>query len=151
MSKVSLQRMNQVLQEGLPAAAEAGTVVVDLGEGTCALKLPVDPKMVRAGGTLSGPTMMALADATMWICVMSQIGEVQLAVTTSFNINFLRRPAMQDVVAEGRTIKIGKRLAVIEVTLFTADRRHEPIAHATGTYSIPPKQDGNDGGALSLT
>ena len=150
MSRVSLDRMNQILRDGLPAIGDMGAAVEALGEGSCVLRLPVDGKMVRPGGTLSGPTMMALADAAMWVCVMSRIGEVQLAVTTNFNINFLRRPALQDVVAEGRTIKLGKRLAVLEVTLYTADRRHEPVAHATGTYSLPPRRgDGDD--AVTLT
>jgi uncharacterized protein (TIGR00369 family) len=151
VSKISLERMNQILHEGLPAAAESGVFIEAVGDGTATLRLPVDPKMVRPGGTLSGPSMMSLADAAMWVCVMSQIGEVQLAVTTNFNINFLRRPAMQDVVAEGRTIKLGKRLAVIEVTLYTADRRDEPIAHATGTYSIPPKPEKGAAAGMSLT
>lgn len=139
MPAISIKRMNEILHNGLPSSAKSGINVEQIGDGTCTVRLPVRPEMVRPGGTLSGPSMMGLADAAMWVCVMSQIGEVQLAVTTSFNINFLRKPEMKDIIAEGKAIKIGKRLAVLEVTLFTADKDHEPIAHATGTYSIPPK------------
>jgi acyl-coenzyme A thioesterase PaaI-like protein len=88
--------------------------------------------------------MMGLSDAAMWVALMSKAGEMQMAVTTSFNINFLRKPPLADVIAESRAIKIGKRLAVLEVTLFPAARPHEPIAHATGTYSLPP--DGSAAG-----
>ena len=81
--------------------------------------------------------MMGLADAAMWVSVMSHLGDVQLAVTTSFNINFLRRPPLADLIARGETLKLGKRLAVLSVTLYSEALPDEPIAHATGTYSIP--------------
>jgi uncharacterized protein (TIGR00369 family) len=70
--------------------------------------------------------------------VLSAIGHVKLAVTTNFSINFLRRPGHEDLIAEGRAIKIGRRLAVLEVTIFSENAR-DPVAHATGTYSIPPE------------
>ena len=79
--------------------------------------------------------MMMLADATMYAVVLSMIGKVELAVTTSFNINFLRKPTESDLIAEGKIIKLGKRLAVLEVSIFS---KEDIVAHATGTYSIPP-------------
>jgi uncharacterized protein (TIGR00369 family) len=137
--KVTIERMNRMIAEGLPFAAAAGILVEALGPGSCTMRLPANADFARPGGTLSGPAMMGLADAAMWVALMSKAGEMQMAVTTSFNINFLRKPPIEDVIAESRAIKIGKRLAVLEATLFTADRAHEPIAHATGTYSIPPE------------
>jgi uncharacterized protein (TIGR00369 family) len=92
---------------------------------------------VRPGGTISGPTMMALADFAMYVAVLAAIGPVPLAVTTNLNINFLRKPARCDLVAEARLLKLGKRLAVGEVTI-RSDGETEPVAHATSTYSIPP-------------
>lgn len=79
--------------------------------------------------------MMMLADACMYAVVLSMIGKVKLAVTTSFNINFLRKPSESDLRAEGEIIKLGKRLAVLEVSIFN---QVDIVAHATGTYSIPP-------------
>ena len=136
MSKISVERMNQIFLEGF--SGDKGLVVEAIGDGTCTVRLKVDQGMVRPGGTLSGPFMMGLADTAMWACVMSQVGEVQLAVTTNLNINFLSKPPMCDAIAEGRMIKLGKRLAVMEVTLFSVENLHEPVAHATGTYSLPP-------------
>ena len=72
-----------------------------------------------------------------YLMVWGASGIVQLAVTTSFNITFLHRPTRADLMAEGRLLKLGTRLAVIEVTLHS-DGHDKPVAHATGTYSIPP-------------
>jgi uncharacterized protein (TIGR00369 family) len=92
---------------------------------------------VRPGGTISGPTMMALADFAMYVAVLAGIGPVALAVTTNLNINFLRKPARCDLLAEARLLKLGKRLAVGEVTI-RSDGDESPVAHVTSTYSIPP-------------
>ena len=97
--------------------------------------------MLRPGGTVSGPTLMALADCAMYVVLLSAIGPVGLAVTTNLGINFLSKaPAGHDVIAEARLMKLGKRLAVGEVTLFSAAGA-DPVAHVTATYSIPPKRD----------
>jgi uncharacterized protein (TIGR00369 family) len=91
---------------------------------------------LRPGGTISGPTMMELADFAMYVAVFSAIGNQPLAVTTNLNINFLRKPAQADLIAEAKLMKVGKRLAVGEVTIFS-DGSDEPVAHVTATYSIP--------------
>ena len=95
-------------------------------------------QMIRPGGTISGPTMMALADFAMYAAVLAAIGPVPLAVTINLNINFLRKPGQRDLIAEARLLKLGKRLAVGEVNIFS-DGQDEPVAHVTSTYSIPMK------------
>jgi acyl-coenzyme A thioesterase PaaI-like protein len=72
----------------------------------------------------------------MYVGILASIGPVPLAVTTNLNINFLRRPAARDLLAECRLLKLGKRLAVGEVTI-RSDGDDEPVAHVTSTYSIP--------------
>jgi len=91
---------------------------------------------VRPGGTISGPTMMELADFAMYVAVFSAVGPQPLAVTTNLNINFLRKPAPADLIAEATLLKIGKRLAVGEVAIYS-DGLEEPVAHVTSTYSLP--------------
>ncbi len=91
---------------------------------------------LRPGGTISGPTMMELADFAMYVAVLSAIGAEPLAVTINLNINFLRKPAQADVIAEAKLLKVGKRLAVGEVAIYS-DGLAEPVAHVTSTYSIP--------------
>jgi uncharacterized protein (TIGR00369 family) len=91
---------------------------------------------IRPGGTISGPTMMELADFAMYVAVFSAVGAQPLAVTTNLNINFLRKPAPADLVADAKLLKVGKRLAVGEVAIYS-DGVDEPVAHVTSTYSIP--------------
>ena len=91
---------------------------------------------LRPGGTISGPTMMELADFAMYVAVFSAIGAQPLAVTTNLNINFLRKPAQADLIADARLMKVGKRLVVGEVTLLSAGS-DVPVAHVTSTYSDP--------------
>jgi len=81
---------------------------------------------------------MTLADTATYIALLAMIGPVSLAVTASLNINFLRKPGQADVIGECRLLKLGKRLAVGEVTMFS-DGDSAPVAHATVTYSIPQK------------
>jgi uncharacterized protein (TIGR00369 family) len=97
--------------------------------------LPYNDNSLRPGGTIAGPFMMMLADVCMYAVVLSLLGEIKLAVTTNLNINFVRKPANTDLVAQGSIIKLGKRLAVLEVSIYSND---DIVAHATGTYSIPP-------------
>jgi uncharacterized protein (TIGR00369 family) len=91
---------------------------------------------VRPGGTISGPALMALTDYGMYAALMGAIGRVEMAVTTNININFLRKPAARDVLAECRVIKLGRSLSVIDVMLYS-EGDDRPVAHATGTYAIP--------------
>ena len=137
MSKISKQQFNQIIEHDLPWAADAGMQLQSIEAGKVVMNLPYHARSVRPGGSISGPHMMMLADATMYAVVLSVAGKVKLAVTTNFNINFLRKPSETDLTAEGKIIKLGKRLAVLEVSIFSKD---DIVAHATGTYSIPPDQ-----------
>jgi len=95
---------------------------------------------LRPGGTISGPTMMELADFAMYVAVFSAIGPQPLAVTTNLSINFLRKPAPTDLLADAKLLKVGKRLVVGEVAIYS-DGQDEPVAHVTSTYSVPAKMD----------
>jgi uncharacterized protein (TIGR00369 family) len=116
----------------------AGDIAIESADGTsCLLRQRYSDRMLRPGGTVSGPTLMALADFAMYVVLLSAIGPVGLAVTTNLNINFLRKGLPgQDVLAAARLLKLGKRLAVGEVSLLSGTSA-DPIAHVTATYSIP--------------
>ena len=117
---------------------EAAGVVEEVGPSRARLRLIFSDRHLRPGGTISGPAMFTLADVGLYVAILAQIGPVALAVTTNLNINFLRKPAAADLIGECRLLKLGKRLAVGEVTLLSPDDP-EPVAHATGTYSIPAR------------
>ena len=137
MSPITPDTFNRFAEVQLPMAYQLGFRAVTIGDGAATVRMPYHDSTLRPGGTISGPAMMGLADFAMYAALMGAIGQVELAVTTNLNINFLRRPGQADVIADCRILKLGRRLAVLEVTLFS-DGEDEPIAHVTGTYSIPP-------------
>lgn len=99
----------------------------------------IGPAQLRPGGTVSGPTMMALADTAAYVAILAMIGPVALAVTTNLSITFLRKPAANaDLIADARLLKLGRRLAVAEIGLHS-EGDESLVAHATVTYSIPPR------------
>jgi uncharacterized protein (TIGR00369 family) len=110
--------------------------VAAAGEGAAVVRLEADGQHLRPGGTVSGPALMGLADIAAYAAILSAVGEVPLAVTTSFSINFLRKPEPGAILAEARLLKLGKRLAVCEVELRATDAA-ELCAHAVATYSMP--------------
>lgn len=116
---------------------ESGLAIEAVWERGCRVRQAFRQRSVRPGGTISGPTMMGLADFAMYVAVLAAIGPVPLAVTINLNINFLRKAAPRDLLAEARLLKLGKRLATGEVTICSQGET-EPVAHATSTYSIPP-------------
>ena len=134
---MSAEALTQFLADSFPDAPP-GYVVEAAGDEEVVLRLPVERVLRRPGGTVSGPTLMALADATAWVAVLCQIGPVALSVTTSLHIDFLRRPAVADLEATGRLLKLGRRLAVADVELRSAGGS-ELVAKAQVTYSIPPR------------
>ncbi len=109
----------------------------ELRDGFVRIRIGVTDRHLRPGDTISGPTLMAIADTAMYYLVLGMIGPVALALTTNLNINFLRAPKLGDIIAEAEMLKLGKRLAVGQVTIYS-DGSDEPVAHATVTYSIPP-------------
>jgi len=139
MSKISTQQFQEIIKNELRWADEAGITLDSIAEGQATMRLPFKDNSLRPGGSISGPHMMLLADACMFAVVLSILGEVKLAVTTNLNINFLRKPSPNDLLGEGSIIKMGKRLAVLEVTILDGSTM-KTVAHATGTYSIPPSE-----------
>jgi uncharacterized protein (TIGR00369 family) len=138
IAKMTVVELEGFLRAEFPQAFSGGEILIEAADGvSCRLRQRYSEQMLRPGGTISGPTLMALADFAMYVVLLSAIGPIGLAVTTSLNINFLRKGAPgQDVVAGARILKLGKRLAVGEVNLMSGSSP-DPIAHVTATYSIP--------------
>ncbi|MGO4854330.1 PaaI family thioesterase [Phaeovulum sp. W22_SRMD_FR3] len=108
------------------------------------MRLLVAERHLRPGGTVSGPAIFGLADVAIYLAILSRIGPVALAVTTSANLDFLRKPAAGvDLRAEVRILKLGRVLAVAEVLIYS-DGQGAPVARAAMTYSIPPESRGKN-------
>lgn len=137
---MTLEEIEAFLAAEFPQLAHDGPsfFVESVGYGTSRMRLAYHERHLRPGGTLSGPSIMALADVALYVALLGAIGPVKLAVTTNLSINFLRKPAPRDLVAECRFMKIGRSLAVGEAEL-VQDGGSDSLAHAVATYSIPPK------------
>jgi len=137
---MTAEEIEALLKREFPQAffPGSGLSIEKVGYGDVRVRRAYHEEHLRPGGTISGPTMMELADFAMYVAVFSAVGPQPLAVTTNLNINFLRKPAAADLIAEARLMKVGKRLAVGEVTILSAGQ-DEPVAHVTSTYSIPQK------------
>ena len=134
---MSVEELNQFLADAFPGSPRAYRVE-HVDEDGVLMRLPGELGQIRPGGTLSGPTMMGLADGAAWLATLSRIGPVALAVTSSLNISFLRKPEPKDLWAHGKLLRLGRRQSVSEVRLWSDG--HGPddlVAHATVTYAIP--------------
>ena len=142
MPLLSAAELNVFLGRHFPQLAEEGQpsiVVESTGKMQAVVRLAGHDRHLRPGGTISGPAMFTLADVGLYVTILAQIGPAAHAGTTSMNINFMRKPPAGDLVARCRLFKIGKQLAVGEACLYP-EGSEEMVAHATGTYSIPPRK-----------
>jgi len=126
------------MDERLPFGRMLGLRLETITEEYVVMRAEVDQQHLRPGGTVAGPVMMGLADAAVYALILSRIGPVELAVTTNLSINFLRKPQPADLLARASMLKLGKRLAIAEASIYSTTLDSEPVAHVTATYSIPP-------------
>jgi uncharacterized protein (TIGR00369 family) len=136
MERVALE---QFLAEAFPQVVD-DFVIEDVLPMAIRVRMAVGHRHLRPGGTISGPSMFALADVSVYLAILAMIGPEALAVTTSASFDFMRKPARdRDLVAEARLLKLGRVLAVGDV-LIRSEGDEAPVARASMTYSIPPRQ-----------
>ncbi|MBC7437023.1 MAG: PaaI family thioesterase [Bdellovibrionales bacterium] len=129
------QEISDFLASNFP---QSKCTVDAVGRGTATIRHKITEAELRPGRTVSGPVLMFVADVALYVAIFGEIGIVPLAVTTSLNFNFLRKPSADaDIMGVCRMLKIGKTLAVGEVALYS-EGNPDPVAHAVGTYAIPP-------------
>ena len=136
MSTITREQLAEFLLTEFP---QTKCTIEELGRRSAAVRHEVGFDELRPGGTVSGPVLMAVADVALYVAILGEIGLQPLAVTTSLSINFLRKPDQGSLYGACRILKLGKRLAVAEVFITCGDDDN-PVAHATATYSIPPRE-----------
>ena len=138
---LTTNEVNELLARVYPELnAQLGSYeAVDVFQGGCTVRLNADERHLRPGGTVSGPSLFTLADIGGYVCVLSHAGPDALSVTTNLNINFLRKAEAGPIDGHCRILKLGKSLLVFDIDIVAGPDKHT-VAHATGTYSIPPKQ-----------
>jgi acyl-coenzyme A thioesterase PaaI-like protein len=111
-------------------------IIEEVGNHSALTRHLVGERELRFGGTVSGPTLMAAADVSLYVAIIGEIGLVTQTATTSLNINFLRKPAGdKDIICKCKLIKVGRTLIVGEVSLYSEGDDRE-VAHAVGTYAV---------------
>ena len=128
--------LHEFLREHFPQAPP-GISVERVDDAVIRVRQKTEASHLRPGGTISGPTLMAMVDCGFYLLLLARLGPVAMAVTTNLNINFMRKPEPGDLLGEGRLLKLGKTLAVGDFTIWS-DGLEDPVAHATITYAIPP-------------
>ena len=134
MNVLNVEELQELLSNAFPG--NEVPVVEELTHDGVVMSQTTSQRNSRPGGTLSGPTMMALADTAAWVAILAQVGPALLAVTTSLHIDFLRKPRLDDLMARARVLKLGRKLAVVDVELFSRNSS-DLVAKAQVTYSIP--------------
>lgn len=135
---LSAADIERIVDESFPQARQLGWVIESVGGRAARLRLPIREDHLRPGPSVSGPTMMTLADTAMYFALLGEIGETLLAVTTNLNIHFLRGCPGGEIVADAKLLKVGRRLIVGEVSIREASSE-DLLAHVTCTYSVPPR------------
>jgi uncharacterized protein (TIGR00369 family) len=139
MPRMDIPALHAFLAEAFPQVARDFTVE-EVTNDTLRVRMNVDDRHLRPGGTVSGPSLFALADVGLYLMILSRLGPVALAVTTNCSIDFMRKPrAATDLIAETRLLKLGRVLAVGDV-LIRSEGETAPVARASLTYSIPPER-----------
>lgn len=135
--KMDMPALGEFMRRAFPQVAD-DFAVERLGQDALTVRLKVAERHLRPGGTVSGPSMFALADVAIYLAILARLGPVALAVTTNCSIDFMRKPeAGRDLLAEARLLKLGRSLAVGDV-LIRSEGMEAPVARAGLTYSIPP-------------
>ena len=136
---LSADEVGRLIDNAFPGvnAGKRTTVIESVADRSARVRLLLDERNIRPGGTLSGPAMFMLADFTIYVALIATLGpEAIAAVTSNLNINFLSRPEPADLIGEARIIRLGRRLAYAEVSI-SADKSRELLAHATSNYVLP--------------
>jgi uncharacterized protein (TIGR00369 family) len=128
--------LHRFLKEHFPQAPP-GISVESVDDAVIRVRQKTEDRHLRPGGTISGPTLMAMVDCGFYLLLLARLGPVAMAVTTNLNINFMRKPEPGDLLGEGRLLKLGRTLAVGDFTIWS-EGLEDPVAHATVTYAIPP-------------
>ena len=132
--------LRRFLTAEFPQSLQLGFEITRVDARGVGMVLRTGDHHLRPGGTIMGPTLMTLADTATYLVILSRLGPVALAVTSSLEMHFLRKPPPGTLTVDARLLKLGKSLAVAVVDIHAEGAGDEPVAHATVTYAIPSKR-----------
>jgi uncharacterized protein (TIGR00369 family) len=139
MLRMNADALNRFLDDAF--GGDRSYIVEDVDEVRLLARVRAEAVRLRPGGTISGPTLMALADGAAYCQILAHLGPVALAVTSSLNITFLRKPEPADMIGEATFLKLGRKLAVVDVRI-RSEGSADLVAQAVVTYAIPASATG---------
>ncbi|WP_312162989.1 PaaI family thioesterase [Phenylobacterium sp.] len=135
--KLDAEGVNALLRRAFPDGSDQNFPrVTEVAPGRALVVRPYHESMLRPGRLISGPTLMGLADTAAYALVLAHVGDQLMAVTSSLVMNFLRGAQPGDIHAEALMLRLGRRIAVCDVRLWT-EHPERLAAQATVTYAIP--------------
>ncbi|SBR45115.1 PaaI family thioesterase [Halomonas sp. HL-93] len=135
MTVMTAEQIEQFLDEVFPQRMGR---IESVGEMSATMRLAIGNEHLRPGPRVSGPTMMGFADVAMYVAILAQIGPEPMAVTSDLNCHFLRAASGDhDIIAHAKLLKLGRRLAVGEVSIVSAADESKPVIHVTASYVLP--------------
>lgn len=136
MEQMDAASIERVINRGVPLSEDLGIKVESVSEEEACVRLPYATRLLRPGGSVSGPALMAVIDTAMYALLLKTQGHQEMALTSDIQLRFLRRAPAKDVIGRARFLKRGSRLLSFEVQLY-GKGESEPCVHATGTYVLP--------------
>ncbi len=140
-NRLDVARIEALIDDRFPQIHSGGRILAieGIGDRTARVRMQRHERIIRPGGTISGPAMFTLADFSVYVAIIATLGEAGIdAATTNLNINFLTKPEARDMISSVRLIRVGRRLAVGEAQLYS-EGTADMVAHATATYALPPR------------
>lgn len=135
--KLDAEGVNALLRMAFPDAPPGGLPrVTGVTPGRVSVVIPYRDGLLRPGGVISGPNLMSLADTAAYALVLAHLGDQLMAVTSQLNMSFLRGAQPGDIHADATMLRLGRRLAVCDVRIWT-EAPDRLAAQANVTYAIP--------------
>lgn len=136
-AKLSASQVQALIYSGLPAAVESGVEIQSVDGKSAWVRQSYQTSQLRPGGTLSGPTMMALADAAMYAAILGALGPEEMALTQDLHIRFLRPPKPEALLCHCKIVQLGRRSIILEAQMYSASDTDKAVAFVTGSYALP--------------
>lgn len=130
------EQVEAIIRKGLPMTERSGLRVESIAPQQARIRLPVQDWMLRPGGIIAGPILMTAADTAMYAVILAHTGGEPMSLTSDLSIRFLAPARPIDLIADARLLRLGRRMAVVEVVIRN-EGSESPVAHATGSYIRP--------------
>lgn len=120
-----------------------GITVQEAAEGFVRLQLPYRPEYIgdAARPALHGGVISTLIDTCGGFAVWTQLGIEDRVSTIDMRVDYLAPGAPEPLVAEGRVVRVGNRVGVVDVRCHQPSQPGRTVATGKAVYNIKRKED----------